>query len=53
MIITDGFNDVRAKLLPSCKSSLKEKYPSFCQLKAESLSKFLVAIKKYRFNIKH
>lgn len=53
MIITDGFNEVRAKLLPVCKSSLKERYPSFCQLyNNKSIQSFLVAIKKYRFCLK-
>ena len=52
MIVTDGFNDIRAKLLPSTKSALKERYPSFCQLKAESLTHFLIAITKYSFCLK-
>jgi len=49
LLVTDGFNDVRAKLMPSCKTLLKEKYPSFCQLNTQQLTHFLIAIKEYQF----
>lgn len=37
---------------PVCKSYLKERYPSFCQLKSDSLTKFLISVNKYRFVLK-
>ena len=49
MVITDGFSEVVAKLMPGCKTVLKEKYPSFCQ-SSQSLTSFLIAIRSYKFS---
>jgi len=48
-LLSDGFHECRAKLLPSAKTLLKENYPGFCQLKADSICKFLVSISDYNF----
>jgi hypothetical protein len=44
LLLNDGFNEVRARLLPECKAYLKERYPSFCYSKGDSLSKFLIVV---------
>lgn len=48
-LLSDGFHECRAKLLPSAKTFLKENYPGFCQFKADSICKCLVSISDYNF----
>lgn len=49
LLLNDGFNEVRAKLLPECKAYLRERYPSFCYSKGDSLCKFLIVVQDYQF----
>ena len=49
LVLTDGFNEVRAKLLPTAKTLLREKYPSFCSGQGDSLTRFLIAVTDYSF----
>jgi len=44
LLLNDGFNEVRARLMPECKAYLRERYPSFCHSKSDSLSKFLIVV---------
>ena len=51
LLLTDGYHEIRAKLLPAARTFLKEQYPFFCQLESKNnaLEGFLVCVHKYDF----
>ena len=51
MLLSDGFNECRARLLPMAKSHLRENYPSACFQQA-SIQNYLISIQEYSFNTK-